>query len=373
MEKDQTNIKVVLAAGGTGGHLFPAQTLAQKLKQKDESIEIIFVGPNLGSSPYFNKDVFSYHEITSATPFKKNPIESIKALFPLTKGVIQSLKFLKKFKPKILVGFGSFHSFPILVAAKLLSIPIVLFEADALPGKVNRLFSRWARVSAIHFIKAAEYLHGKTISVAMPLKKKKEEICKKKAREYFQLDGDRLTFLIFGGSQGAQSINRFFCESLEKLLKKPLDFQVIHITGNPERAEKLKLIYDQYHIPCFVKSFEENLHLARIAADLSISRAGASSVAEMIEFGTPGIVIPYRYGGNHQEKNAEFIANEIGGAIRLREGELTSDQLVTTIEEILHSSEEKLNLMRRALSEYYQNRTKKELSEVIFDIINTSK
>jgi UDP-N-acetylglucosamine--N-acetylmuramyl-(pentapeptide) pyrophosphoryl-undecaprenol N-acetylglucosamine transferase len=350
MEKSHSSVKLVIATGGTGGHLFPAQALAQGLLDQEKKMELIFMGAYLGSSPYFDHERFSYMEIVSGTPFKKRMLACLKGIFSLVKGSCQSLKFLRKFRPRLVVGFGSFHSFPVLFAATFLRIPIVLFESNIFPGRVNRFFSRWAKVSTVYFSKASKYLRSKSICVRSPFLKEREGASKREARKYFALHEDRLTFLVFGGSQGAQTINRFFCGSLEKLINKGLEFQVIHLAGNMERAEKLKEIYKRFSIPAYVKSFEKKIDLAWSAADLSISRAGAGTIAEQIEFSVPGILIPYPYASeNHQEKNAQFLSEEVGGSILLKETDLTTDRLLLILDDLLGSSRHKLREMKEAL------------------------
>jgi len=372
MQKGRSRLKIVIAAGGTGGHLFPAQALALDLIQSKPELEVVFMSPGLAKNPYFQKDHFPYREIASATPYKKHPLQLLKAFFQLMKGTLQSLHHLGRIRPKVVIGFGSFHSFPILLAAKLHRIPIVLFESNAVPGKVNRFCSRWSKFTAIHFMRAAKYLKGKTVCVRMPLLKKDSGISQQKAREYFELDQEKLTFLIFGGSQGAQAINRFFCASLEKLLSKDFHFQVVHIVGNPERAEKLREVYSKYNIPASVKPFEEKMDFAWSAADLSISRAGAATLAEQIEFSIPGILIPYPYATeNHQGKNASFVAEEIKGGVKLPEKDLNSDKLVSIIEELLQSQERKLKDMKKSLQDFKEAEDKEDFCSVIFNFLDT--
>ena len=368
MQKHQLEEKIIIAAGGTGGHLFPAQALALDLMKKNKKLEVIFMSHGLSKSPYFRKEYFSFQEISSGTPYKKSPLQIIKAIYALIKGTYQSFRYLKKFKPKVVVGFGSFYSFPILFASKLSRIPVILFESNAFPGKVNRLCSRWAKATAIHFLQASRYLKGKTICVRMPLLKNGEGISRKEAREYFQLDQKRLTFLVFGGSQGAQSINRFFCESLEKLRSKAFDFQVIHLVGSLHRAEKLKEVYRKYRICSCVKSFEERMDIAWSAADLCISRAGAATLAEQIQFGIPGILIPYPYASdNHQGINASFLENVIHGGIKLSENELTADRLVNVIDKLVDSNWERLRMMKRSLEEFKKREQKEDFCSLIFN------
>lgn len=368
MESRKKELNVIIAAGGTGGHLFPAQALALEMLQKHPNVRITFVGAGLKTNAYFKNDLFPYIDIKSGTPVKKHPIKVMKALLSISKGLFRCMKFYKKSQPDLIVGFGSYHTFPALLAGKIKKVPIMIFESNALPGKVNRFCSKWARVSAIQFSHASDYLSGKSICVQMPLLKQEENLTKKRARDYYKLDGEKLTFLIFGGSQGAQAINRFFCEALEHLLAAGLDFQVIHIVGNEERAEKLRVVYEKYQIPACVKAFEEKMDFAWKAADLSISRAGAATLAELIEFTVPSILIPYPFGTeNHQGKNAAYIADEIHGGIALEEKGLDARTLATTIIDLL--SEDKLPLMKKALYQFKEDEKKKDLCSLVLENI----
>ena len=370
MRQKEKSLKILIAAGGTGGHLFPAQALALDLIDRKKELEIVFASPRLKTNFYFNKEWFPFYEISAATPFKKNMIQGIKSLGTLMRGIFQSWKLLTQLKPSLVIGFGSFHSFPILIAAKIKGIPIILFESNTVPGRVNRFCSRFAEISAVHFLKAAQKLKGRVACVRTPLLKRNTGIDSATAHEYFHLDSHRLTFLVFGGSQGSQAINQFFCESLEMLLQKGISFQVIHIVGSTERAAKLREIYSYYAIPAAVKSFEQRMDLAWSAADLMISRAGAVTLAEQIEFGVPGILIPYPFGmDNHQKHNASFVASEIGGGIALSEKELSAESLTAAIDDLLKSSQAKLKIMKQALQEYKMREETRDLYALILDFL----
>lgn len=232
--------KVVIAVGGTGGHLLPAQALAKAMGE-----EVVFMGPRLSASPYFFKG-FPYFDVTSG-----------RRIYPLLKGVIQAYKLLSRVKPRIVVGFGSYHSFPIVLAAVLKKIPIALFEPNAVRGRVNRWFSRWDLI--------------KNTKVATPLYHQKI-VAREEGLKYFGLKPEKKTLLIFGGSQGA-----------DVLKKLKLDYQVIQLGR-----------------------FEPNMHYAWCAADLAVCRAGAATVAEHEYFKVPTIFIPYPHAtDNHQMENAK--------------------------------------------------------------------
>jgi UDP-N-acetylglucosamine--N-acetylmuramyl-(pentapeptide) pyrophosphoryl-undecaprenol N-acetylglucosamine transferase len=223
-------LKVLIATGGSGGHLFPAKQLAELLAD----CEVVFAGHKLESTPFFDRKV-PYFEIASTGSKKKWPI--------LLKGLFQSLKLLFRFRPDVVVGFGSFHSFPVLLAAAFFRKKIILFEANCSLGKVNRFFAPFACKVALQF----PIPHEKAVYVPLL-----PWTVKKAKTKNYQRDPKRMTILVFGGSQGADFINKTFCKAA-KLLSFP--FQVIHLTGK----EDLEL---KYSVPAVVKPFESEMSAA---------------------------------------------------------------------------------------------------------------
>jgi UDP-N-acetylglucosamine--N-acetylmuramyl-(pentapeptide) pyrophosphoryl-undecaprenol N-acetylglucosamine transferase len=363
----QKKPRLLIAAGGTGGHLFPAQALAQELFSKDPHLELLFAGAGLSANRYFNREIFHYLDVSSGTPFRGNILTTIPRIF---KGIRKSLKLLEEYHPTLLIGFGSFHSFPLIVAALIKRTPFLLFESNAMPGKVNRLFSRWAEFTALHFMHAGKKLSGKTIEVSMPMGKRKEDflIDQKAARIYFGLDPDRFTFLVFGGSQGAFSINKIFCEAAGFLGKIIPNFQVIHLTGHQKDAEKVRNAYALLGISACVKEFEEQMPKAWRAADLAICRCGAATVSELIASEVPSILIPYPFASDdHQRKNGEILEKEIQGARVVLESELTAEHLVHIIREL--SLQGNLEEMRKKLGQFHRESQKSSFSDLVYSIL----
>ncbi|MGH2611888.1 MAG: UDP-N-acetylglucosamine--N-acetylmuramyl-(pentapeptide) pyrophosphoryl-undecaprenol N-acetylglucosamine transferase, partial [Rhabdochlamydiaceae bacterium] len=254
----------------------------------------------------------------------------------------------------------------VLLAACFKKIPIILFEPNAIPGKVNRFFSKWAMASAVQFAEAGKWLAGNIIEVKMPTGKR-DLIEKEGAREYFYLKPELFTFLVFGGSQGAESINRLFSEAA-CCLKGDISFQVIHVTGKTGSAEKLRRMYVQAGIPACVKAFEERMDLAWSAASVVICRAGAATVAEQITYEVPGILVPFpRAADDHQTKNAQFIEKKVKGGIICPESTLTVDKLSHLLSRMLDSGQrEKMSL---AILAFKQDQQRQELSSVIKKLI----
>lgn len=359
--------KIVFAAGGTGGHLFPAQALARDLLEKGENIEVLFAGSGLSSNRCFQKELFPFRDISASTPYKKRLSSLLKSCLDILKGIKQSFRLVAEFQPDLIVGFGSFHAFPLLFAAFCKRIPIFLFEPNSIPGKVNRLFSRWAVATAIQFPAAADLLVGKTITTDVPLWNR-DKLSPSEARAHFGLDANRPTCLVFGGSLGAVKINQLFGEAVKGLGEKA--FQIIHVTGKKESVKELKKLYAQEGIAACVKEFEEKMAIAWQAADAVVCRAGAATVAEQMAFEVPAIFIPYPHGAeDHQTINAKFGVEQVGGAIHLPEAGLTGKKLGQTFERLL----DQLGPMREKIRAFKKNGSRKELSSIILEQLKTEK
>lgn len=364
--------RILIATGGTGGHVYPAMALAQQLKEEMPNSWILFVGGGLNNNRFFDQNLFPHRSVSCGSFVNKAPMALVKSLSDIAKGIWQSRKIIQEFKPDVAVGFGSFYSFPPLVAAKLLSIPLVLHEANSIPGKVIRLLSPYAAVCGVHFPQTLELLKGNIVEVGMPLRNgfRRASISPEKAKKHFGLKTNLPIILIFGGSQGAKSINHPAFEAVLNIHKThPL--QVLHITGDADIAVELQNAYAAQEIIAKVKPFEDQMDIAWQAADFVVSRSGAGTIAEQLEFEVPGILIPYpRAADNHQEHNANFMVDTVGGAVKILESKLTADVLASQLTSFLE--DDKLNQnMRQAMQSYKQNSRKQDLCSLVKDVLNT--
>lgn len=312
--------KIIIAVGGSGGHLLPAQVLASEVK-----VPVCFAGAGLKKNPFFDREGYAFREISSSGSL-------IKGFFKLTKGVLESFKLFNEFKPDVVVGVGSWHSVPVLMAAVLRRIPLVLYSADAVPSKVIRFFSPFARWTGLSFVEALRYIKGPSRFVAWPLR---PAVVSKPSREeafaYYGLDPAKKTVLVFGGSQGAKSLNGLVKEALESL-----PVQVIHFCGPHDDEKYLRSFYGGRGV---VKVFEPNMGYAWSAADLVICRSGASTLAEQFHYGVPAIYVPYPHAsGDHQRINALY-AKAIGGGEIKEERQINKDSLACAIRDLLENVE----------------------------------
>ncbi len=371
--KAEPRFRILICSGGTGGHVFPAQALAQQIMQRYKNVEILFAGGGLTANSYFDRKRFTYREVACGNFNWRKPFICLRSGWRIIKGFIQSIRIIRSFKPNLVVGFGSYYTVPTLLAAKMMRIPIVLHAADSIPGKVVRWLSKYAVATGINFPEAAHHLKGKSVEVGIPLREgyRKSSIGRKAGLEYFGLDSNRLTLLVFGGSQGALAINKMVVSALTQDLKPYLQYlQVIHYTGQAKNTEWVQKMYQENGVKACVKDFEKRMDFAWNVADLAISRSGASSIAEQIEFEVPGILIPYPFAmDNHQELNAEYFVTKIGGALRFSESQLNSKKLAEVIEKLITDNQSLLRGMQQAIRLHKHRPQQQDLCTLVHEIL----
>lgn len=362
--------KILITAGGTGGHVYPAMALAKQLLKECGDLDLLFVGGGLKSNRYFDRDSFSFQEVPCGT-FHKNPLVCARSMGHIAQGVWQSTRIIKAYKPDLVVGFGSFYTLPTLLSAKLQNIPIILHEANRIPGKVNRLLSKYVALTGVHFPDTGQHLKGNTCQASIPLREgyKIGVISPAEARNYFQLDPDLLTLLVFGGSQGARAINQLFFDAAISLPASIVrQLQVLHITGDSVLQKRLQDKYTEHGIKACVKVFETRMDMAWRAADLMVSRAGAGTVAEQLEFEVPGILIPFPHAAdNHQEKNADFMVESVKGAVKCLEHNLATGMLGNELLALLSEEQKRLKGMKQSMQEYKLCTPSHEFCKIILD------
>lgn len=294
-------MKIVLATGGTGGHLFPALETAKVLRE--EGHEIHFLGSFGLGMDSIERNGFAFRNLSARglTSWKPN------SLFPfsiqMVRAVFRSLGYLIKLKPDAVVGFGGYGAFPVILGALILRYPTLIHEQNVVPGRANKLLARFAGKVAVSFQASTKYFQGrKIVLTGCPTRLSKNNLDRNETLKDLDLQEGKTTILVFGGSQGSHRINEDFLKTAA-LLKKDLDFQVIHIAGRQDylslRGEYLKL-----GIPFALFDFFERMEQAYTVSDLVISRAGASTVMEIAMFHKPALLIPYPYAKGHQRQNA---------------------------------------------------------------------
>jgi UDP-N-acetylglucosamine--N-acetylmuramyl-(pentapeptide) pyrophosphoryl-undecaprenol N-acetylglucosamine transferase len=336
--------RIAIAVGGTGGHVVPAQQIGEQI-----GMGVLYIGVGLEENRFFKKERARYASIEGGN-FSKG---ILKGGWKILKGWVQSIRFLKKEKISYVVGFGSFHSLPVLLGAIVTRTPYLLVEFNTFPGKVNRLFSRFSKGTLIHFEAAQKHLKGKTFLSTLALK---EALGKGDPKE-FGLTNDCPIVLVFGGSGGALAIDDLFLGAVES--KDPI--QVIHITRNVDAVKKR---YKELSIPAYVEEFIWNIDAAWQVSSVAICRSGAGSIRESILFETPALFIPYPHAMNdHQGHNAKFMEEVVKGGRLLIQKELTSKHLRSELWKMLEASENLLN--KNFLRAYKHSRREKGVVQLL--------
>ena len=326
---------IVIAGGGTGGHVYPAVAIGNALRRLAPELDIVFMG-NAGrlEARVVPQHGFGFEPVASAGFPRKLSWRWFSVLRNVPLGFAQSLARLRHWRPQVVVGTGGYVCGPVLLAASVLGIPTLLQEQNAVPGLTNKLLSRWASEIHIafeaarpHFSRECVHHSGNPIRAAVT-----QTAGKRLSPSLFGLDDEKFTISVMGGSLGAGSINQAVMEALSRLTDEPI--QWIHQTGRADE-ERLKQTYQEYPFPHCVQAYFENMHEVFAVTDLMISRAGGMTISEVTACGLPGILIPYPYAtGDHQRLNAEVIVQAKAARLIL-DAKLDGPILADTIREML--------------------------------------
>ncbi len=372
MVEELKSHKIIVAAGGSGGHLFPAVGLAEDLRGRHSGVDLVFCGGGLAKSAYFSRENFVFEDVSCSGLSGPSPWKLALAGGRIARGVMQSIAALRRHKPKLVVGFGSFHSFPVLVAARLLGIPLVLHEANAIPGRVVRMFAPGAKNTGYYFDAAASRLQGLNRKVAMPRRQTALPTCatREEALTSFGLDPQLSTLLVFGGSQGAQAINALLLDAVPLLSRLTNgQFQVMHFTGNMEYTQRLRDGYSAAGVPCYVRDFEVRIGDAWLAADCAFTRSGACTVSEMVLTQTPGLLVPYPYAmDRHQDANADALVS-VGAAWKRMQSELNPEVVAGLLAKLLNDEHGQRRAMKTALVQLVSQEPQETLAELVLELL----
>ena len=355
---------IVLATGGTGGHIYPAVAIAKELLHK--GYQVTFIGQTKGmEARVIPQEGFNFYGV-HAGKWRRGEfgLHLISEPFKAFLGFFEALRHLRLLKPRLVVGFGGFASFPTLAAASLLHIPIVLHEANAFPGKVTRWFAGRAELVLISTLEVKKYLtKAKNIlQVGLPIRE--VSIDKLTARQKLGLPEGLMTF-VMGGSQGSVTLNNYVPKAFENL-EVPNHF-VLHSSGKPwypELSKKVSL--KNYYIKDYVDAT-----LAWAAADVAITRAGISTLTEAAFYGVPLVMIPLPTSAeNHQYHNAKVV--EVAGAGKVVEESGLSNLKVLkkSWQELLEPQNNKL--ASQAASQRHAKGAAKDFAKVLENLILAS-
>ncbi|MBX5483610.1 MAG: undecaprenyldiphospho-muramoylpentapeptide beta-N-acetylglucosaminyltransferase [Myxococcaceae bacterium] len=337
-------MRVLIAGGGTGGHLFPGIALAEELVTRHHKNDVVFVGTERGLEARVVPAAGFKLETISAQGLKGvGPLRFLKALFVLPRAFFQSWAILKRYKPDVVVGVGGYSSGPVVMAAWLQGIPTALQEQNALPGITNKILGRFVRTAFISFEEARRYFPARKVQlVGNPIRRALMENYLRSSVAH-----DKFTVLCFGGSQGARTINEKVTEALDHLgdLRSQLHF--VHQTGK-NSPEEIRRRYEEKGFSAEVLEFIDDMSKAYARAALVVCRAGATTLAELTVCKKASILIPFPYAADdHQAKNAQALV-DAGAAVMIRESELTAERLANEIRALVTDPERRRKMEKKA-------------------------
>jgi UDP-N-acetylglucosamine--N-acetylmuramyl-(pentapeptide) pyrophosphoryl-undecaprenol N-acetylglucosamine transferase len=317
-------MKVIIAAGGTGGHIFPGIAVAEAFLRSDATNDLLFVGTPSG----MEKRIVPAHGFRlteiEARPFLGTSImRKVGAIAGLLRGVLTSIRIIRREKPRVIIGMGGFTCVPVIIAGWLLQVPCFLHEQNVYPGMANRWLSRIVQTTFISFDASRSYFDGTTvIHTGNPVRRQ--------VRDQVARSDGRFAIFVFGGSRGARSINEAVMEMLPRLGTDG-ETVIYHQTG-PEDYERVRAEYARYDVPGEVFPFTDRMQQYYSSADVVVSRAGASTIFELAYFRKAAVLVPYPYAaGGHQWKNARYV-ERLGGAYLIANEDLNGERLHTVIE-----------------------------------------
>lgn len=326
-------MKLLIAAGGTGGHVYPGIAVAQEIVRREPESEVLFVGTARGLET----------KIVPAAGFQLSLIHSeglkgvglrskLAGLSVLPRSFVEARQIIRQFRPHVAVGAGGYVSGPVMLTAAIMGVPTLIMDSNALPGFTNRVLARFVDKAAVTFEEAAPYFRGKAVVTGNPVRK-----------EFFEIEqkprGERYHILIFGGSQGSRAINDAMIAALAPLSKSQAEMSFTHQTGAADHDRVLAAYRDSRFVDADVRPFIQDIFTEFAKADLIICRAGATTCAELCAAGKASVMIPLPTAADdHQRKNAE--AMQAAGATRMiLQSELTGNVLAETILDLTGSPE----------------------------------
>jgi UDP-N-acetylglucosamine--N-acetylmuramyl-(pentapeptide) pyrophosphoryl-undecaprenol N-acetylglucosamine transferase len=354
-------LRVLIAGGGTGGHVIPALAIARELRDAYQA-EVRFVGTARGLETRLVPEAGFPLELIHVGQLKNVSVATkLRTLGDLPLGVLRCIGLVRGFKPDVVVGVGGYASGPAMMAAILLRLPTLAFEPNAVPGLANRLVGRLVSAAAVNFEETKRYFCNAQVT-GIPVR-----------QEFFKIEAKRTDeakrLLVFGGSQGARVLNEVMPKIVGRLLKEVSGLSVVHQTGGrhgestKELYERSGIVSERINVTPYLDGMVEQFR----DADLVLCRSGASTVAELAAAGRPAVLVPFpQAADDHQRKNADaFVA--AGAAVLMVEAELTAEELLHTLQELL-SDEQRLRVMGERAQRLAHPDAVRVIGEIIADL-----
>ena len=360
-------LRVVIAGGGTGGHLYPALAIAEAFRRKVPETRVIFLGTARGlEAKVVPSEGYELVLLPVRGLLRKMTLQNLLFPFRLAYSIGKCVLLFRRFRPHLVLGTGSYVAGPALTAARWLGIPRAIQEQNSFPGLVNRLHGDRADAVFLGFEAAKRYFKRKDriFVYGNPLRGDLRGYPKARAYEKYGLQPQHRTLLIFGGSQGAKRLNEIVAEAIPEIAKDEA-LQILWLVGSAwyerwrglEQPGKIKIL-----------AYEPEMAAAYAIADLALCRAGAMTIAELTLCGIPAIYVPFPFAtADHQTMNARAVV-EAGGGVLIAENELDRQVLLQTVLELLHD-QAKLQTMADATGKLAKPRAAEAIVEKCLEII----
>lgn len=332
-------MRAMITGGGTGGHIYPALAIAEGIKEKDASAEILYVGSETGlEKKLAERAGFPFAGISVAGMTSKFSLKMAKTIVKNMQGIHQAKALLKEYQPDIVIGTGGYACGPLMLAAAKQGAPTLLHEQNAIMGKTNMILSNQVDKICLTFniMDRGFKAHEKAVLTGLPVRRQILRADKKQGMDFFSLEEGKPVVLVTGGSQGARHINEAAVAAGANILAA--GGQILHLTG-PKLYEETKAMAEQAGLlsePCYhLIAYLHEMEMALGAADIVISRSGASFLAEIMAVGRCSILIPYPFAaGGHQKANALSLVRR-DAAEMILDDELDGDSLWSVLEPLL--------------------------------------
>jgi UDP-N-acetylglucosamine--N-acetylmuramyl-(pentapeptide) pyrophosphoryl-undecaprenol N-acetylglucosamine transferase len=331
-------LRIVVAGGGTGGHVYPGLAVVERLEER-VATRALFVGARGGVEEKILARAGREHELLPGYGLRRATLaRKLAAPFVLGAGVVRAGRVLARFRPDVVLGTGGYASAAVVVASLASRTPRALQEPNSVPGLVNRTLARYADLVLLGYEEARSWLPSsvRTLVVGNPLRRMPSPT-RAEAAAYFGIDAARPTVLVVGGSRGAHTLNLAGADAAARLAASH-GVQFVILAGRADRAEVERRTADARSL-VRVLDYLDDMQFAYTACDVAVARSGASSVFELALFGVPAVLVPYPYAADaHQESNAAPLVR-VGGAMLVHNADLSADRLTAELEALLAAPE----------------------------------
>lgn len=352
-------MKILISAGGTGGHIYPALSIIEGFKKYDKNLEVLYIGTKnrmekdivpQNNIPYYGIEIYG---------LSKNIFKDIKNVFLIIKAKKEIRKKILEFKPDVVLGIGGYVTYPVLSVASKMHIKTFIHEQNAIPGKTNKMISKYADLIGVSFKESAKYFANKNVLYTGNPTGIRALNTPKITKSSLGLDDAKPLVVVVCGSLGSETVNNAMQDYLKTLTLK--NYQVVYITGKNLYAEFIK---EKYPKNVLVLPYLDNLSGLLKNTDVLVARAGASTIAEIISLKVPTIFIPSPYvANNHQYYNALALSKE-NQAVMLEEKDLSTANITKYIEDLLYNKEK-----QKAIKTNLSKISTLDSTKIIYDAI----